>query len=168
MANFSRQFPSGFPFEGEIPSTWIEFIDSILTKIPNGTDGSSHAGTLTLGGVLTSHHRSKETTATQSTTGSVVYNANVTNSLTVACSPAAPITITLDFQNVAQGDRLCFVIVGNINHRVTLVWAGGGMSHTFMGDYEDQIVPYDGGFTIWEGLALTATTIYWKATRKTS
>ena len=46
MSNFARQFPSGTPFDGELPSAVIEYYDIAIPKAPNFTDGSTHTASV--------------------------------------------------------------------------------------------------------------------------
>lgn len=128
MANLVRQFPSGAPSNGELPSSAVEYIDAALPKVPNATDGSTHTGSCEFGGLKASHLTEKSLATTTSGAGphAITVDFNVTNHRFVkVAAQATDQVVNFTVTNPREGDMGSVLVkkVDGQNRILSLTWS---------------------------------------------
>jgi hypothetical protein len=176
MANHERYFPTGVPDGATIPTDWFERVDAALSTLPNATDGSTHLGSIELGGIQAPHITKKQYDfATIAAPGPVTYtlDADVYNQWKITQGAvAADQTVTLQFENLRAGDEIVVAVTKGSDgdlYDLTLQWSwtGAGLEvlhvHAEGCDQVDQAA-LGSAMTVWRGsvvLSESLATVFW-------
>jgi hypothetical protein len=171
MSNFDRQFPLGAPFSGILPSSAVDYFDVALTKIPNAVDGSTHAGSIELGGIKVAHltskfARSPSPSGAHTVAATVVFNCNDISvmELVLGRNDPALANLNVDFQNVRGGDIYELIVhtdaSGAILSNMAVDFVGTGLTHVRNG-FELTAQIADKGRIHYRARAITATKLQW-------
>jgi hypothetical protein len=187
MANFTKVYPAGFPFEGQIPSSFLSTLDERVAKCVNGDDGGTWGGAViftacqmngtssadTTGVFKAAVFRRRQYSSTGLTNGSnVACDATAYSEFDLAnAASGAAMAITLTFSNVLAGAEYVVVLTNQNTVTPSLTWAGGGITHRFPGGptLDGQPSPFGPNCRDrWIGIAVSSTEIHWVAQRDVS